>query len=81
MLNQHEEKSEIFVIELKNSKKEKQSKNRAKTIANPYNSKMLDFSHHFVTIEMFEKNRSISLKIEDIREFRKIIKNTIEEEK
>ena len=81
ILGQHEKEAEDFITSLKNLEKEKQSENRAEAAANKINDKEFDFSHHFVVIEMFEENRLVFLKIGDLREFKKTIRDIMKGEK
>ena len=81
ILGQHEEEAEDFITPLENLEKEKQPENRAEAAANKTSDKGLDFSHHPAVIEMSEENRPASLKVGDLREFKRTIRDTMEGEK
>lgn len=76
ILSQHKKETKNFITLLKTIAKEKQSENQAKITAKKTSDKELDFSHHLAAIEMFEENLPASLKFEDFREFKKIIRDS-----
>ena len=61
--------------------KGKQPENRAETAANKHSDKGFDFSHHPVLAEGSEEIRPASLKIGDLREFKRVIRDITEGEK
>lgn len=73
-----EEETEIFITSQKNLEKKKQFENRAKAFANKFIDKGFDFFQHFSLNESAEKHRFVSLKIDNFREFKRMIRNTIE---
>ena len=81
MFEQYDEKTEIFITSQKNLEKEKQFENRAKTSANKFIDKGFDFFQHLSLNENVEEHRFVSLKIDDLKDFKRIIRDIIEEEK
>ena len=81
MPEQYDEKTEIFITPQKNLGKRKQLENRAKTFANKFIDKGFDFSQHSFLNEGVEGHRFASLKIDDFREFKRMIRDITKKEK
>ena len=81
MFEQYEEETEMFITPQKNLEKRKQFENRAKTSANKFIDKEFDFSQHFFLNEGAKGHRLASLKIDDFKEFKKMIRDITEGEK
>lgn len=76
-----EEETEILLESSGYFGKRKQPESRTETSAVKSNNKELDFSHHPFLTGKSDEDLPTSLKIEDVREFKRIIRDTTEGEK